>query len=175
MTDPENRQNDTLDEDDSEKSKTRVKKEMQALQELGEQLVALSKPQLEKIALDDTLLDAILTAQRIKKREGKRRQLQYIGKLMRKADHETIERHLQLTQSGSEEARKQLHHLENWRDRLLAEGEAVMQELLDEFPDIDRQHIRQLMRQARKELDEGKPPAASRKIFRYLKQHHEND
>ncbi|MCB1614925.1 MAG: DUF615 domain-containing protein [Pseudomonadales bacterium] len=162
------------EEQDQEKSKTRIKNEMLALQKLGENLVALSPQQLQKIPLEGTLLEAITTAQKLKKREALRRQLQYIGKLMRTADFQTIERHWQQTQTGSIEAKKHLHYLETWRDRLISEGERAMEALLEDFPTIDRQHIRQLIRQAQKEAEQQKPLAASRKIFRYLKETHEN-
>ena len=101
--------------------------------------------------------------------EAKRRQLQFIGKLMRSADTDAIQQTLDLQNSGSNLAKKQFHKLEFWRDRMINEGDSALTEAINEFPEIDRHQARQLIRQAQKELSQQKPPAASRKLFKYLK------
>lgn len=160
----------TLDTDAEEgPSKSERKREMHARQQLGGELTKLSVAQLAKIPLSDSLREAIKDYQRFPQREAKRRQLQFIGRLMRDADCEAIEQAWQLTQSGSEASKKVQHRLEHWRDRLVAEGDEAVNALLAEYPAIDRQPLRQLIREALKEQKENKPPAASRKLFQYIK------
>ena len=107
--------------------------------------------------------------EKIKKNSALKRQLQYIGKLMRNIDVEPIyEQHLQLTNHYDKDI-KVLHHLEKWRDRLLAEGDKALEVLLNEKPNADRQHLRQLVRQSAKETKLKKPPKSAREIFKYLK------
>jgi len=154
---------------DERPSKSERKREMHALQQLGEKLTTLSAAQLANVPLDDDLREALVDYQRFGSREARRRQLQYIGKLMRRADADAIEQAWQLSQAGSDAAKKQQHRLERWRDRLVAEGDAALDALLQEFPDIDRQPVRQLVRDAQKEIREQRPPAAQRKLFRHLK------
>lgn len=161
-------QSPALDSEDGP-SKSERKREMHARQQLGESLTRLSHSQLAKIPLSDSLRDAIKDYQRFPQREAKRRQLQFIGRLMRDADCEAIEQAWQLTQAGSEASKKVQHRLEHWRDRLIKEGDDGLNHLLAEYPAIDRQPLRQLIREAHKEQKENKPPAASRKIFQYIK------
>jgi ribosome-associated protein len=150
-------------------SKSELKREMHARQRLGEKLTKLSAAQLAKIPLSDSLRDAIKDYQRFPQREAKRRQLQFVGRLMRDADCDAIEHAWQLTQAGSEASRIVQHRLEHWRDRLIAEGDEAVNALLVEYPAIDRQPLRQLIREALREQKENKPPAARRKLFQYIK------
>jgi len=151
-------------------SKSELKRQMLSRQKLGEKLTQLNKQQLSTIPLDTTLVEAITDYQRFRHNEAKRRQMQFIGKLMRNVDVEVIEHAYQLTQSGSEASKKIEHKLEYWRDRLIGEGDAAINEAMVEFPQLDRQAVRQLIREALKEKKENKPPAASRKLFKFLKQ-----
>ena len=157
-------------EESGEPSKSELKRQMQALQDLGKQLTSLPPKELEKFPLEESLLEALQDYQRFKQREAKRRQLQYIGKLMRQADIESIEQALALRQADSDAAKQRLHKLEYWREQLLLGSNDVIELALAEFPGLDRQHIRQLQRQARKEEELVKPPAARRKLFKYLKE-----
>ncbi len=158
-------------EEENWKSKTAVKKEMLALQELGEALVKLSEGELATIPIDDDMLaEAIATARRIKHREGLRRQMQYIGKLMRKSDTEHIEKAYQKLINGRKEQARKFHELEQWRDALIEKGANAIQEVIERYPNADRQHLRQLIAQANKEKANNKPPASSRKLFRYLRE-----
>lgn len=152
-------------------SKSQRKREMTALQELGEKLVELAPDTLKKLPLDEALLDCLLEAQRITQREARRRQLQRVGKLMRSVDAEAIQLAYDNLQSGSQEATRRLHTLERWRDRLLGEGDAAIGEALAAFPGVEAQVLRQYVREARREQASQKPPAAARKLFQYLRQH----
>lgn len=151
-------------------SKSELKRQMQDRQKLGEKLAKLNKQQLATIPLDATLLEAIGDYQRFKHNEARRRQMQFIGKLMRDVDLEPVLHAYELTQAGSDASKKIQHKLELWRDRLVNEGDAAINEALLEFPQLDRQVARQLIREAQKEQKENKAPAASRKLFKYLKQ-----
>jgi len=150
-------------------SKSQLKRESLALQEMGEELVKLPAAKLAKIPMPDELTEAVTLARKIKARGGLKRQLQYIGKIMRGIDTDPIAKALsELKNTAGKEAAK-FHRLEQWRDRLVAEGDAALGELLDEFPAADRQHLRQLVRNAQQELAKDKPPKSAREIFRYLR------
>lgn len=165
------RDNTPADFDPDEKpSKSARKREMLALQELGEALVRLSDGDLAAIPLGEDLADAIATARRIKSHEGLRRQLQFIGKLMRRTDTEAIAAAYADLQRGRQEYNREFHELEHLRDTLLQRGVDAMSEVLERFPDADRQHLRQLITAAEKEQAAQKPPAAARKLFRYLRE-----
>lgn len=151
-------------------SKSALKREMTALQELGEALVALSDGDLATIPLDEKLLDAIMTARRITSHEGRRRQMQYIGKLMRATDVEPIVAAHNELLNGRQQRNRAFHELEALRDRLIAEGTAAMGDVLARWPEVDRQHLRQLIVAAVAERDQNRPPAAGRKLFRYLRE-----
>jgi ribosome-associated protein len=151
-------------------SKSQMKREMLALQALGEELVKLPNDQFNKMELPDDLRNAILEARRIHQRGAHKRQLQYIGRLMRDIDAEPIQEQLDTLRGHSQRAAQELHHLERWRDRLLHEGDAALEELLQQYPDADRQNLRQLQRNAHKEALANKPPRAARAMFRYLRE-----
>jgi len=161
---------DTEHPDSEEISKSQRKRDMHALQDLGRQLVELPREQFEKITLEEGLHDAILEARRIHQHGARKRQLQYIGKLMRGLDAEPIREQLDTLLGHSKRAAQTLHHLERWRDRLLAEGDVALTELLDEHPQADRQYLRQLLRNAQRENHAGKPPKSARALFRYLRE-----
>lgn len=149
-------------------SKTQRKKEMTALQDMGTQLVKLPRGRLEKLDLPEALLDALLEAQRITSHGAIRRQMQFIGKLMRDVDAEAIGEQLAVIRGESDSAKAEFHSLERWRTRLLEQDDALT-EWLARHPDADAQQMRQLIRNARKETAEGKPPKSSRALFRLLR------
>ena len=151
------------------KSKTQKKREMIALQELGEELVRLNAAQLTKIPLSDELREAIFAVQSMSKRGARYRQMQYIGKLMREADIAHIQDALDILRNKNNLATAHFHQFEKWRDQLIAGNEEIMNDILRKFSDVDIQHLRQLVRNAQKEQADGKSPKASREIFRYLK------
>jgi ribosome-associated protein len=164
------RNNTTENTDDEKPSKSARKREMQALQELGETIVKLSDGEFATIPLAGELLGAITTARRLKSGEGLRRQMQYIGKLMRQENIAAIEAALQDLNAGRVLHNQQFHQLEQLRDTLISEGMQAMEQALALYPHADRQHLRQLITTAAKEREQQKPPAAARKLFRYLRE-----
>ncbi|HMM73546.1 MAG TPA: ribosome biogenesis factor YjgA [Rhodocyclaceae bacterium] len=150
-------------------SKTRRKLAMHALQDLGARLVELPDARLAALALPENLLDAIRTARRIHAHEGRRRQMQYIGRLMRSIDADPIRIAIEELDGRSAAAVAALHRLEVWRERLL-DDESVLGEIVREHPSADLQTLRTLRRNALKERELDKPPRAYRELFRVLKQ-----
>ena len=150
-------------------SKSQLKREMTALQEMGEELVGLSRERLAKIDMPERLRDAILDAQRITKHEARRRQMQYIGKIMRDVDAGPLREALDELKGLSAAANARQHHLENLRTRLM-EDETAFGDLAREFPAADIQHLRQLRRNALREAEQGRPPRAYRELFRELRE-----
>lgn len=158
------------EEEDLGPSKTAVKKQMTALQDLGKRIVELSAGELSTIPLEGDLQEAILTARRIKSREGLRRQLQYIGKLMRQTDTEAIEQAFTRLEDGRKDRARHFQQLEQWRDQLLEQGLEATEAVVAKYPNADRQHLRQLILQTEREKKANKPPASARKLFRYLRE-----
>jgi len=157
-----------FEDDDNFVSKSQRKRESTALQDLGKELFELSRDQLKKMDLPEKLLDALLEAKRLTSREGIRRQMQYIGKVMRDVETEPIDQQLAVIRGESNIAKAAFHALEDWRTRLI-ENDQALNEWLDLHPDTDVQQIRQLIRNARKEAAEAKPPKSSRALFRLLR------
>jgi ribosome-associated protein len=148
-------------------SKTQVKKRMHELQTLGERLVTLNADQLLAIGLPEDLHDAVLDAQRTPGRESRRRQLQYIGRLMREVDPQPIREKIAAWDGVSREHAAKLHGIERWRERLL-DDETAIEEFLRERPGADAQRLRSLIRSARAERGAAQPPKSYRELFRLL-------
>ncbi|MEI6600798.1 MAG: ribosome biogenesis factor YjgA [Comamonadaceae bacterium] len=162
-----------------EQSRTDLKRESAELQKLGEELLTLRPDLLERLELSEKLKDAVLEAKRITNFEGKRRQMQFIGKLMRLVDPavlETVRAALTEQTSGSAQENLILHLAESWRERLLG-AEDAFGDWLAQHPDTDAQQLRALIRQARKDAVPEKPGAAVRHgrayrdIFQILREH----
>lgn len=149
-------------------SKSQRKREMTALQDMGAELVKLPRGRLEKLDLPESLFNALLEAQRLTSHGAIRRQMQYIGKLMRAVESEPIAEQLAAIRGESATAKAQFHALERWRERLIEDDQALTA-WLSEHPDADVQQLRQLIRNARREAAEGKPPKSSRALFRLLR------
>lgn len=149
-------------------SKSEIKRDAEDLKQLGEKLVNLTKANLTKVPLDDSLKDAIELAQRLQK-EARRRQLQYIGKLLRSIDAEPIREALEKIENKHNQQQAMLHKLEILRDELITKGDAALTDLLNEHPSADRQHLRNLIRAAQKEKEQNKPSKAYREIYQILK------
>jgi ribosome-associated protein len=145
-------------------SKSERKRLMLALQKLGEKLVNLSPDLLAKIPLEETLRTAILEARTITKHEAKRRQLQYVGRLMRDIDPVPIQSAIDILESKSNLSKAKFHQMERWRDTLIAEEDEAVQRFLEQYPDTDRQQLRQLVRNAKKALK-----GADTELFRYIR------
>lgn len=151
-------------------NKSQLKRDSDALQALGTQLTQATATTVAKCGLPDNLLAAIKEYHRLPNAHGaQRRQLQLIGKLMRDVDEETVERiHAQLNLNVEMEKRK-FHRIEQLRDHLLNGDKQQLTEVLAEYPALDAQAVGQLIRQARKEAEQNGPPAASRKLFKLLR------
>lgn len=162
-------QYDDSDEIDLPPSKTKVKKQMHDLQELGEQLCALSKEHLAEVEIPDNLRIAVREAKKMKSFGAIKRHMQYIGKLMRDVDPAPIQAKLAEWNGTSRQHIAWLHQVERWRDRLLAEPDALTQ-LLETYPSGDVQHLRALIRSAIKEKELNKPPKNFREIFQVLRE-----
>lgn len=142
---------------------------MHELQALGVALAELSESQLREMRLGEDLLEALLEAKRIRSHEAKRRQMQYIGRLMREVDPAPIRSRLAELEGSSAQASARHRRLETWRERLLGDDEALTA-FAAEHPGADLQALRTLIRNARKEQKESKPPRAYRELFRVLKE-----
>ena len=160
-----------LEYDDSPErpSKSQRKRDMHALQDMGAELVELSPERLARIDMPDALRGAIREAQRLTRHEARRRQLQYIGRLMRDADPAPIREALDAVKGVSAIENARQHRLEKLRERLL-EDEAVLTEIGAAHPGADITRLRQLRRNALKDRDEGRPPRAFRELFRLLRE-----
>ncbi|EED35597.1 conserved hypothetical protein [Luminiphilus syltensis NOR5-1B] len=158
------------DPEDLTPSKSARKREMHALQAIGTRLVALSDNELATIPIEDeTLREAIDLARRLNARGGLRRQMQFIGKLMRTIDPQPIEDALQALDGKHQATAAQFHRLEALRDGLIESGDGGINAVLAALPQAEPSQLRQLLRQHRKCLAAGKPSAVPRKLFRYLK------
>ncbi len=151
-------------------SKSQRKRDMHALQAMGKKLTELNNEQLSKIEMSDRLRFAVTEMQRITKHEARRRQLQYIGRLMRDEEADGIIDAIAKIENAHVEASKDLHDLETWRDRLIAETKEALTEFIALHPDADVQHLRHLIRNAQKEKETQKPPGSLRALFRYLRE-----
>ncbi|WP_236207780.1 ribosome biogenesis factor YjgA [Pseudomonas tohonis] len=159
-----------LDDDFSgEKSKTQVKKELHALQDLGERLTTLKPDVLAKLPLTDALQKALLEAPKHKAHIARKRHLQYIGKLMREQDIEAIVALVDQLDASTRQYNERFHNLERWRDRLIGGDDDTLESFVVEYPETDRQHLRSLIRHAQHEAARNKPPAAARKVFKYIR------
>jgi ribosome-associated protein len=161
---------DDINPDDYIKSKSQVKREMTALQKLGEQLIDMNDKQLATIPTEDKLLDAILEARKMPHREARRRHLQFIGKIMRETNHEEIQAAVDKIQARSDQYINRQHQVERFRDMLIEGDKQIFQTLVTNCPGIDVQHLKQLVRSAQKERDENLPPKSSRKLFAYIRE-----
>lgn len=151
-------------------TKSERKRQMTALQELGEVLVSLPETQLKKIPMDSVLLEAVNKARSLKSHEAIRRQLQYIGKIMRNIDPEPIEAALKKIQGTHQQNKAQFHQIERWRTKLIAEGDTALAKFFEQYPDVDSQQIRQLIRKAQHDIANNKKTGGEIELFRYLRQ-----
>ena len=150
-------------------SRTKKKQQVEELQKLGAALVELAPAQLAALPLPADLMGAVRDARRITSHEARRRQLQYIGKLMRKTDPEPVRAALAEVAGRSAAARARQKRLEHWRERLIGDDDALTA-LAAEHPGADLQALRALIRNARKEIAESRPPRAQRELFRLIRE-----
>ena len=164
-------QSNEFDQEYERPSKSEMKRQSNELQKLGEQLVEAPRDRVKRVEMPEDVKEAILTCQTITNHEGRRRALQFVGKKMRTLDEEEVEvikRTIDSWKGASKAETAALHALERRRDKLLADDSALTQ-LLEEHPELDVQQLRTLIRNARKEQAENKPPKAYREIFQILK------
>ena len=150
-------------------SKTKLKAEADALQEIGVKLVALPNSKLTQLDLPERLVDAINEAKRITANGATRRQKQYIGSLMREIDVAPIVEQMEKWEGKNTAENAYFHNLERWRARLI-EDEGALSEFIQQYPNVDSQQIRTLIRNARREASANKPPKSSRDLFKLLRE-----
>ncbi|VAW99367.1 UPF0307 protein YjgA [hydrothermal vent metagenome] len=150
-------------------SKSQLKREADNLQKLGNDLVNLPMSVLSKFPLPDELFDAIKLAQSIKKNGALKRQLQFIGKLMRQIDTQNIQEMYDNYYLKQNQIKKDFHIYENWRDRFLNNDETAFNDFITSYPKTDRQQLRQLQRHAINERKQQKPPKYARQLYSFLK------
>ena len=154
-------------------SRTQQRGEALEIRSLAEKLVALPAAQLARLPIPDELMPHIVETQRITSHIAHKRQLQFLAKQMRREEDEVLEAIRDAMDEGGEAARREtalLHQAEQWRDRLLADGDDALAALLEEFPTADRQKLRQLVRNATDERAKNKPPRAFRDLFREVRE-----
>jgi ribosome-associated protein len=165
--------NDINDEDLEQEravSKTQLKQESAERQKLGETIVNLTPAHLATIPMDEELAEAITLARKInRKKDGYRRQLQFIGKLLRSRDVEPLELALHKLQAKHAETNAHFHQLEKLRDSIASGGDDAIQDVLLAYPHLSRQTLRQHYRQIQKEREKNAPPKYYRALFQYLK------
>ncbi len=155
-------------------SKTKLKAEADAQQAIGKKLIDLSKEKLIKLNLPETLFEAVIEAKRLTANGAVRRQLQYLGRLMRDVDSAPIVEQLQAWEGKNTQENARFHTMERWRSRLIAEPNAL-QEFYSRFPTADIQQLRNLIRNAQREEAAQKPPKSSRELFKYIRELSELD
>ncbi|WP_369602574.1 ribosome biogenesis factor YjgA [Hahella sp. SMD15-11] len=158
-----------FEDDDNWISKTQRKREAEALQNLGKRLTELKAEQRRQIPISDRLQEGIETYLRIRSHEARRRQLQYIGKVMKTEDINAIREALDRLDSASEVYARIHHHAEYWRGRLLSEGKEALTEFLDAHPGMDVQALRTLIRNAMKDQQTGKNRGHARKLYQMIR------
>lgn len=151
-------------------SKSQRKRDLDELRQLGMKLLEFSEDSLRQLKLPEQLLEAVLTGKRITSHVARKRQLQYIGKLMKTFDATPVREAVAAREHQHDASTREFHLLESLRDRLLVEGDAAVSAVLAHFPHTDRPHLRKLVRQARQQQATGQPAGAARALFRYLRE-----
>jgi len=163
--------NDNAFDDDlnPEISKSQIKREMIALQHLGKKLTELKPVQLEKMPIGEHLLKAVQESYNIQQHEAKRRHLHFIGKLMRSEDAEAIQYALDQFDSSSLRYAQEIHLIEVWRERLIEGDKTSLTAFIEEKPEANVQLLRQLIRNAQKDLSQEKNTGAAKKLFQFIR------
>lgn len=148
-------------------NKTQIKREIKVLNQLGKELIEMPDSALKKVPLSAAMRAAIKDGKRFQ-RGALQRQLRRIATLMQHEDVAAIQQELERQKQPSKQQTAEFHQLEQWRDRLIAGDDKLLTELIDQYPVIERQHIRQLVRNAGLEQKRDKPPKSARLLFKYL-------
>lgn len=151
-------------------NKSALKREWQERQAIVEKMAGLAHTELVHLGVADKLRDALHELAMMRSSGARNRQLKYCTNLIDPEELAPIRAFLADRQSQRVEANQRFHQAERWRDRLIVEGDDALESLLQDFPHLDRQHLRRLCRDASRERKDGKPAGAGRKLFRYLKE-----
>lgn len=162
--------NDFPDKTVAEVSKSQLKRDAQAVFELGRKLTELPAAKLLELPLAPDVVEAVVTARGIRSRVARKRQLGFLARLLRLTDTAPVMEALERMQGAARESNARHHRTEAWRDALLDQGDAALAVLAEACATADRQAIRQLVRNAQRERSRGKPPAAARKLFKQLRE-----
>jgi len=157
------------DEGSTRPNKSQLKREADALFELGKRLAELETSTLRSLELPNELVVAIEDAKKIHSHVAHKRQFKLVAKLLRSIDTTALQELIEKRDLQHRKGVSEFHHIEKWRDRLIQEGHAAVSEFLEYYPDVDRQRLNQLIRSAAKELQLGKPPKSARQLFRFLR------
>jgi ribosome-associated protein len=156
-------------------SKSQRRREALELKSLASELIKLSAARLGRVPLDDAVRSAIMESRQIRSNVARKRQLQYVAKLLRRADPEPIVQTLEGFDGEARQLTGRQHRTEAWRDFLLESGDHAVGVLMQQYNDVDTQSIRQLIRNAHKETARSKPPASARALFRLLREMDESE
>jgi ribosome-associated protein len=161
--------NDFEGEPSGRPNKSQQKRDIAERMELIEKMTGLADKELARLGVGQDVIDEIAKVRAIKPSGARQRQLKYCVKQLREHDLSQVDLYLNDRRSQQVAHNQAFHHLERWRDRLIDEGDGAIGALLDEWPTLERQQLRQLVRDARREREQGKPAGAGRKLFRYLR------
>lgn len=157
--------------EDTEISKSQRKREASAITELAREISELPQSDFDALPMEPSVRDAIAQLRKIKQFGARKRQLLYAGKVLRKSDPVPLEAALAERKNLNDGKNLHFHTLENWRDELIGEqGDQALTRLLNQYPHIDRQRLRQLVRKSRVELERQQAPKSSRELFRLLRE-----
>lgn len=154
--------------EDTAVSKSELKRQAQQVAELAQALVEAKPGVLAKVPIPDSIAADLQLARKISSHIARRRQILFLAKKMRQLDLEPIRAALQPDEQRHRQQVAQMHYVEGWRDRLLADGDEAVTAFIDAHPEVDRQQLRQLLRQAAREQAASKPPAAARALYRLV-------
>jgi ribosome-associated protein len=159
-----------FNETNEETSKSQRRRDALELKSLARDLIAMNPSRFARLPVDETVRAAVEDARRIRSNVARKRQLQFVAKLLRRSDAEPIMQALEAMEQDARQITARQHRAEAWRDRLIDSGDQALGELLSQRPGADAQAIRQCMRQARSEASRNRPPAAARALFRLLRE-----
>lgn len=156
--------------DDDIISRSEIKRELKALQDLAKELVELNDKQLARLPLNDVVMAAVIESRRIHQHIARKRHLKYVAKQLRELDEEALRHGMDVLKDQDKVANARFHHMEKWRDRLIEEGDEAFKAFLDEYPQAERQQIRQLIRNAQKERLGNQAPKSARALFKLIRE-----
>lgn len=163
---------DSIDDDIDYVSKSQIKRDVNEITDLGLELTELSDSQLKGVDMSDILFNALMEYKRIRKLSALKRQRLYIGKLIRKEDWESIQEHLRKLKEPLEQHNARFKEMENWRDRMIVEGDKAINDFIGQYHHADRQKLRQLVKSTTKEIEKepDKTSINARKLFKFIRE-----